>query len=189
MFNIYFPVVVAIASLFFVWYLVRHIRKSPSGTSQMAEISQAIKQGSNAFLKRQYKTIAIVTVLLAIALLLGYGFAKGWIMGIQMSTAFLFGAFCSGLAGIVGMWISVQANLKTAAAAQNGLGKALTIALRGGAVSGITIVAMSLIGISGLYLIYTAIGYEAAQRAVAPYGIVGPQRAIEVATTVGLDAA
>ncbi|MCX6737933.1 MAG: sodium-translocating pyrophosphatase [Candidatus Parcubacteria bacterium] len=163
MLNIYFPIIVSLLSLVCVYYLIKYIKKSPTGSSAMIEISQAIKAGANAFLKRQYKTITIVTIILAIALLIGYGVSKNWIMGIQMSTAFLFGAFCSGLAGIIGMWISVQANLKTASAAQTSFSKALTIALRGGAVSGITIVAMSLIGISGLYLIYSAIGYTATQ--------------------------
>ena len=74
--------------------------------------------------------------------------------GIQTSLAFLFGAFCSGLAGIIGMWISIRANIRTASAATRSMNEALKVALRAGAVSAITIVSMSLLGVTVLYVVY-----------------------------------
>jgi K(+)-stimulated pyrophosphate-energized sodium pump len=133
------------------------------GTAKMQEIYEAIKKGANAFLKRQYKTIAVMACALAIVLFCIYAFSGKAMTGLQVSLAFLLGAFCSCLSGIIGMWISVRSNIRTASAAQTSFSKALTIALRAGAVSGITIVSMSLIGISGLYFIYSALGYTAVQ--------------------------
>ncbi len=153
------PVVISILSLLFVGYLISWIKKCDMGTSKMQEIFMAIKNGANAFLKRQYKTIGIMAVILAIALFIAYTLGGKWILGLQTSLAFLFGALCSSLSGLIGMWISVRSNVRTASAAQTSFSKALTIALRGGAVSGITIVAMSLLGISGLYFIYNSVGY------------------------------
>jgi len=160
---LYIPIIFSIFSLGFAGYLVYWVRKCSMGTDEMQEIYRAIKKGANAFLKRQYKTIGIMTVILALVLLGAYGLTGNWLYGFQISIAFIFGAFCSALSGIIGMWISVRSNVRTASAAQSSLSKALTIALRGGAVSGITIVAMSLIGISGLYLVYSFFGYPATE--------------------------
>jgi len=157
---LYIPIVISFLSLGFAFYLISWIRKSPQGTDKMQEIFEIIKQGANAFLKRQYQTIATIAGLLALVLLLAYGFSGNWLYGFQVSAAFIFGAACSLLSGFIGMWISVRSNVKVASAAQTSFSKALTIALRGGAVSGITIVAMSLLGISSLYLIYNSLGYE-----------------------------
>jgi len=122
-----------------------------------------IKQGANTFLKRQYRTIAVIALLIALVLLAAYGFGGNWLYGFQVSAAFVFGAVCSLVSGFIGMWIAVRSNVRVAAASQTSFAKALTIALRGGAVSGITIVAMSLLGISSLYLIYNSLGYEVAK--------------------------
>ncbi len=153
------PIVCSLLSLFFVGYLVTWIKRCDMGTPRMQEIFQAIKNGADAFLKRQNKTIAIMAVVLALVLFGVYALSGKWLVGMQTSLAFLFGALCSGLSGLVGMWISVRSNVRAASAAQSSFSQALTIALRGGAVSGITIVAMSLLGISGLYFIYTVFGY------------------------------
>ena len=131
------------------------------GTPKMQEIYEAIKKGANAFLKRQYQTIAIITVVLAIILFGVYALNGKSLSGLQVSLAFVLGAICSSLSGLVGMWISVRSNIRTAAAAQTSFSKALTVALRAGAVSGITIVALSLIGITGLYYVYGLFGYAA----------------------------
>jgi len=155
--------IISILSLFFAVYLVFWIKKNDMGTAKMQEIYEAIKQGANAFLKRQYKTIGIMAVVLAIVLFAVYALSGKMIEGLQVSLAFLLGAFLSGFSGLVGMWISVRSNVRTASAAQTSLSKALTIALRAGAVSGITIVSMSLIGITGLYYIYGFLGYTAVQ--------------------------
>jgi len=153
----------SILALLFVGYLVFWIKKKDMGTAKMQEIYEAIKKGANAFLKRQYRTIAMIAVILAIILFSVYAFNGKPLTGLQVSLAFILGAFCSCLSGLVGMWIAVRSNIRTAAAAQNSFSKALTIALRAGAVSGITIVALSLIGITGLYSIYGFLGYTAVQ--------------------------
>ncbi|MGD0576718.1 MAG: sodium-translocating pyrophosphatase [Candidatus Staskawiczbacteria bacterium] len=157
------PVVISIIALAFAAWLVSWIKKQEMGNAKMQEIYEAIKKGANAFLKRQYQTIAIMAIVLAIILYAVYAFSGKPISGLQVSLAFLLGAFCSCLSGLIGMWISVRSNIKTAAASQKSFSKALSIAFRAGAVSGITIVAMSLLGISGLYYIYTLFGYTATQ--------------------------
>lgn len=151
--------VISILALFFVGFLVFWIKKQDMGTIKMQDIYEAIKKGANAFLKRQYKTIGIMAIVLAIVLYAVYALNGKPEAGLQVSLAFLLGAFLSGLSGLVGMWISVRSNIRTASAAQTSLSKALTVALRAGAVSGITIVALSLIGITGLYYIYGLLGF------------------------------
>jgi len=153
--------IISVLALLFAGYLVYWIKKQDMGSAKMQEIYEAIKKGANAFLKRQYKTIGIMAVVLALVLYAVYALSGKPEAGLQVSLAFLLGAFLSGFSGLVGMWISVRSNIRTASAAQTSLSKALTIALRAGAVSGITIVAMSLIGITGLYYIYGALGYTA----------------------------
>jgi len=151
--------IISIFALLFAGYLVFWIKKQDMGSAKMQEIYEAIKKGANAFLKRQYKTIGIMAVVLAVVLYGVYALNGKPEAGLQVSLAFLLGAFLSGFSGLVGMWISVRSNIRTASAAQTSLSKALTIALRAGAVSGITIVALSLIGITGLYYIYSLLGF------------------------------
>ena len=151
--------IISIFALLFAGYLVFWIKKQDMGSAKMQEIYEAIKKGANAFLKRQYKTIGIMAVVLAVVLYGVYALNGKPEAGLQVSLAFLLGAFLSGFSGLVGMWISVRSNIRTASVAQTSLSKALTIALRAGAVSGITIVALSLIGITGLYYIYSLLGF------------------------------
>ena len=164
------PIIISIFSLFFVVFLVRWIKKNDIGNAKMQEISEAIRNGANAFLKRQYKTIGIVTLILAIVFFVAYGLVGKWIFGLQTAIAFIFGAFCSALSGFIGMWIAVRSNARTAWASQSSLGKAFKIAFRGGAVSGISIVAISLIGISTLYFVYSLLCYQPIE---IPFLIVG----------------
>ncbi len=135
--------------------LTWEVMRKDKGTPKMQEISEAIKEGANAFLLRQYKTIAILTVIFAITLYLLYEwFGKAG--AIQTSTSFIFGAVSSGIAGIIGMYISVRANTRTASAARRSLSEALKISIRGGAVSGVLVVSLSLLGVSGLYWLFGA---------------------------------
>jgi len=156
-------IIISFLALGFALYLVSWVKKCLQGTEKMQEIFEMIKQGANTFLKRQYRTIAVIALLIALVLLAAYGFGGNWLYGFQVSAAFVFGAVCSLVSGFIGMWIAVRSNVRVAAASQTSFAKALTIALRGGAVSGITIVAMSLLGISSLYLIYNSLGYEVAK--------------------------
>ncbi len=131
------------------------VMRADTGTPGMREVAAAIKEGALAFLRRQYTTIAALGVVTAL-LLVGIFYVTGRAdLALPTAFAFLFGAFLSGIAGIIGMWTSVHANLRSAAAARTSLGKAIVVALRGGAVSGLTIVSLSLIGVS---IVFTLLG-------------------------------
>jgi K(+)-stimulated pyrophosphate-energized sodium pump len=124
------------------------------GTVEMQQIAAAIREGAEAFLKRQYRTIGLMTLGLAVVMFILYGFLKDWDTSVKMTFAFVLGAVCSALSGYIGMYISIRANVRTAHAARTSIGQALVIALRGGAVSGVTVVALSLLGVGGLYYLY-----------------------------------
>src|SRR5215207_8112548 len=172
-----------IAIVFALW-LARDVLSQDRGTKAMQEVAGLIFEGAMAFLKRQYRTIAIFAVLAAIIIggLIGV-LANDVEHGLKTAIAFLVGAFCSGLAGFIGMYIAVQANLRTAAAAQRGVKDAINVSLRGGAVSGFLVVALSLLGVLGIYAAFggfnaAAAGATAAQRLVdgvssVPFEIVG----------------
>ena len=148
------------ALIFAVW-LVLWILNKDQGTSEMKKIADAIREGSNAFMKRQYKTIGFISVVIALGLWAAYYFSAKPQLGWQTAIAFILGAASSAVSGIIGMAIAVRSNSRSAAAAKRSFNEALTVALRGGAVSGLTIVSLSLIGIAGLFAIYQFFGYEA----------------------------
>ncbi len=145
--------IVSLLSLGFAIWLIKDVLRRPTGTPKMMEISDLIRVGANAFMKRQYWTIAIISIVTAIVIYVVYRYLGQAQFGLITSISFLFGAACSAIAGFLGMWIAVRANVRSAAGAQKSMNDALIPALRGGAVSGIFIVALSLIGIAALYSI------------------------------------
>ncbi|NYZ74830.1 sodium/proton-translocating pyrophosphatase, partial [Candidatus Micrarchaeota archaeon] len=129
--------------LAFAAYLIFWLMRLQKGTPKMQEISAAIREGANAYLKKQYVTLVPFVVILFAVI----GLAIGW----QVAIAFVCGVICSALAGYIGMTVSVRANVRTAAAAQEGLSKALEVAFKGGEVTGLALVGLGLIGVSAVY--------------------------------------
>ena len=145
----------AIISILAGLYFYRYVDKQDSGTPRMKEISLAIKEGANAFLKREY-TILAVFVLIVGSLIGVFLPSPVWtnanpLQNLTLSLAYFFGAFLSALAGYFGMDIATKANVKAAYAARGGLNKAFPIGFRGGAVMGLAVVGLSLLGISIVY--------------------------------------
>ena len=152
-------------------FILAHIVLSAdTGTAEMRVISDAIKEGAEAFLSRQYRTIGILAVVLAIVVFFGYhASARTAPFAVKTVIAFLVGAVCSGLAGFTGMYVSIRANIRTASAARTSLNKALQAALRGGAVTGLVVVALSLLGVGALFLFFGGLTHPQE----VPYQLVG----------------
>jgi K(+)-stimulated pyrophosphate-energized sodium pump len=172
-------ITISCLSLLFAVYLARHVLRHDMGTDKMQEISNAIKEGAEAFLSRQNRTIILFSSVLAVLIFLLYAFVRtpspaDPVPPVQMAfwttLSFVLGALCSVIAGYVGMWVSIRANIRTAAAVRSSLNEALQIAMRGGAVSGLFVVAMSLLGVGGLYALLEALGHDAQK---IPFTIVG----------------
>jgi len=159
--------------------LARWVLKQDNGTADMRKISDAIQEGAGAFLRRQYRTIFTLSVFLAVLIFVLYAFFRSphpgeppaTTMAFWTTLSFVFGAVCSGIAGLIGMFVAVRANIRTASAARSSVNRALQIALRGGAVSGLFVVAMSLLGVGGLYAIVHAFDVVPPER--IPLLIVG----------------
>src|SRR5918912_2132140 len=159
----FWPVVLlaGIIAIVFAAWLARDVLSGDKGTKAMQEVAGLIFEGAMAFLNRQYRTIAMLAIVAAviIGVLIG-GLANDPQHGLRTAIAFLVGAFCSGLAGFIGMYIAVQANLRTPAAAQRSVRDAINVSLRGGAVSGFLVVALSLLGVLCMYALFG--GFNAA---------------------------
>lgn len=167
-------------SLVVILYLVSYIFKQDKGTEKMQEISEAIKEGAMAFLNRQYKTISLLSVIALLAIVAANYFGnlpKGTEMAVNISIkigiAFLTGALCSAISGYIGMYMAVNSNVRAAAGAKKSLNDALQIALKGGAVTGLAVTALSLVGVATLFLIYGGISNNENLIKEAPSLIIG----------------
>ena len=132
--------------LLVAYLLTRSIFRKDTGTPEMEAIGDAIREGATAYLARQYKTIAVISVILGIVIAIGIN----WEVGV----AFWLGAFFSALSGYIGMYVAVRTNIRTASGARRNLNEALQTSFRGGAVSGISVVALSLLGVAGIFFMY-----------------------------------
>lgn len=142
LYLIFIPIVIAII---YIIYLMLWLHRQSSGNEKMREISLAIQEGSSAFLKRQYKAVGIIAVILFVVI---------WkMLGLIVAVGFLIGAISSAAAGFFGMNISVRSNAKTAAAASNGLAASLSLAFKAGSVTGFLVVALGLLSVAGFYLL------------------------------------
>ncbi len=140
-----FAIASSLASIVVAIALIVKIIKTPSGDKKMQEIAQAIQVGAGAYLNRQYRTIAVVAVIVAALI--------GWGLGILTMVAFLIGAIASAIAGYIGMYVSVRANVRTTEAAKSGLAKALGVAFQGGSITGLLVVGLALLAVSGFYAV------------------------------------
>src|SRR5882757_3412222 len=152
---LWIALVVGVLALVAAFLLAKSVIAADTGTADMQVISNAIREGAEAFLRRQYKTIGVIAAVLAVVLFIGYHMSErtsayAW----KTVISFLVGAVCSGLAGYTGMYCSIRANIRTASAARTSLNKALQMALRGGAVTGLVVVALSLLGVGSLFLFF-----------------------------------
>ena len=150
--------VAGFAAILFAAWLAWDVLGRDTGTDAMREIASTILEGANAFITRQYRTIAIMALVTAVIV----GVVVGVLddnteLGVLTAVAFLVGAIASGVSGIIGLAIAVRANVRAAAAAQQSLKEAVTVSLRGGAVSGFLVTALSLLGVSGIYAFYSAV--------------------------------
>jgi len=146
---IYLAPLAGIVSLAFAAFFASGVLKEGTGTKEMQDISLAIQEGAMAYLNRQYKTIAVVAIVLAALMFFLLGDDSG-----KITIGFLVGAAASALAGYVGMNVSIRANVRTAHAASKGLQEAMSVAFRGGAVTGLAVVGLALLCTSGFYIIF-----------------------------------
>jgi K(+)-stimulated pyrophosphate-energized sodium pump len=159
MLPLYFVIACGVLSIVYAVWAIQSVLAADAGNARMQEISGAIREGATAYLTRQYTTIAIVGVVV---------FALAWwLLSVTAAIGFAIGAILSGTAGFIGMLVSVRANVRTAQAASQSLGAGLAIAFRSGAITGLLVAGLALLGVAVYYLILTGpLGHDAESREV-----------------------
>ena len=153
--------------------LIRWLLALPAGDAKMQEVAGAVQEGAKAYLSRQYRTIAMVGVVVFLVLGIALGAKQGWGLGWETAAGFVVGACLSAAAGFIGMMVSVRVNVRTAEAAKKGLGPALTVAFRGGSVTGLLVVGLALLGVTVYYFIGSHLWGDHAVRALIGLGFGG----------------
>ena len=147
-------------ALVYAFMRTRWIGRQSPGTEKMVEIAGYISDGARAFLRREYRVLAVFVVLVAVFLaLINRGQDTSWLIAVSFAA----GALASGLAGFIGMTVATRANVRTANAARTGLAPALNVAFSGGLVMGLSVVGLGVLGLGGLFLAYHAAGWDAAK--------------------------
>lgn len=171
----------ALISIFVGLYFNRYINRQDSGSEKMKEISKYIREGANAFIRREYRTLAYfviaVSVLILIFLPEPIWLAANPMKNVEMVLAYIFGSICSGLAGVLGLNVATKANAKVAQAAKDGLNRAFPVGFRGGAVMGLSVVGLGLLGVSIVYLLtgdpHFVLGYSFGASSLALFAKAG----------------
>jgi K(+)-stimulated pyrophosphate-energized sodium pump len=156
---IYLIILCGLGSVAYGVWSTREVLAADAGSARMQEIAAAIREGATAYLRRQYTTIAIVGVVIFILVAV--------LLSITAAIGFLIGAVLSGAAGIIGMMVSVRANVRTAQASSRSLADGLSIAFRSGAITGLLVAGLALLGVAVYYLVLTSLaGYATNDRVV-----------------------